>query len=297
MTFPNVFRGRLRGQAPAIGWGDGRSTPDRREGVSRTQLKKARGEKGDVADMRHLRLSLGLIASVCAFAVAASPALAHEFIASKAGKVHGAEESEQLFKFGAIKMKCQQASAAGKVAGGSTQTFATLIKFSKCLTTAKVGTHEIFIATKWLTPLAIEYHANGFVESGSMVSEIEGRTVLAGGSAVIKINTGKTEEFEKSECHVSWPPQTIPRKAITSPTEEFSAATYTNAANPHLVTKAFPDGLQHYIIVTNAFKGITFELEGEPCETWGREEGPEGGGGTYNGSFPELLTGGNFEFV
>jgi hypothetical protein len=261
------------------------------------QLHNARGDKGDVADMRHIRLTLGLIASVCAFAVAASPALAHEFVASKAGKIHGAAESEQLFKFGGIKIKCQKASAVGKVAGGSTNTFATLVKYAKCLTTAKVGTHEIFIATKWVTPLAVEYHANGFVETGSMVSEIEGRTVLAGGSAVIKINTGRTEEFEKSECHLSWLPQTIPVKAINSPEEEFSAAKYTNAANPHLVTKVFPDGLQHYIVVTNEFKGIKYELEGEPCETWGREEGAEGFGGTYNGSFPELLTGGNFEFL
>jgi hypothetical protein len=246
--------------------------------------------------MRHLRLALGLAASVCTLAIAVSPALAGEFVASKAGKVHGAEESEQLFRFGAIKIKCQKVSATGSVAGGATQTFATLIKYSKCLTTAKVGSHEIFIATTWKTPLAIEYHANGFVETGSMVSEIEGRTVLAGGSAEIKINTGKTEEFEKSECHVIWPAQTIPVKAINHPEEEFTAAKYTNATRPHVVSKTFPDGLQHYIVVTNEFKAIRFELEGEPCETWGKEEGPEGSGGTYNGSFPQILGGGNFEF-
>src|SRR6185312_11128797 len=101
----------------------------------------------------------------------------------------------------------------------------------------------------------------------------------------------------KSECHISWPAQTLPIKAIAHPEEEFTEAKYTNAAKPHLVTKVFPDGLQHYIVITNEFKGIKFEFEGEPCETWGREEGPEGGGGTYNGSFPQMLVGGNFEFL
>ena len=63
------------------------------------------------------------------------------------------------------------------------------------------------------------------------------------------------------------------------------------------MTKNFPDGLQHYIVITNSFKGIKYELEGEPCEEWGKEEGPEGGGGTYFGSFPQILIGGNLEFL
>jgi hypothetical protein len=231
-----------------------------------------------------------------AFAFGAAPALAHEFIASKAGLTHGAEESEQAFKFGAFKIKCQKASAKGSVAAGPSQTYATAVKYAKCLTTAKVGTHVIFLGTRWLTPLAIEYHANGFVETGSELEEVEGKAVIAGGSAEIKVNTGKTEEGTRSECHLSWPEQTIPLKAVKAPEGEYSSATYTNAANPHLVTKNFPDGLQHYIVITNSFKGIKYEFEGEPCEEWGKEEGPEGGGGTYSGTFPQLLGNGNLEF-
>ncbi|HEV7529311.1 MAG TPA: hypothetical protein VGO29_10490 [Solirubrobacteraceae bacterium] len=246
--------------------------------------------------MRHLRLGLGLLATTGAFAFAAAPALAHEFIASKEGGTHGASETEQLFKFGAIKIKCLKASAKGHVAAGTSKTYATAIKYAKCLTTAKVGTHEIFLGTRFLTPLAIEYHANGFVETGSELEEVEGKAVIAGGSAELKINTGKTAEGAKSECHLSWPEQTIPLKAERKPEEEYSSATYSNATAPHLVNKSFPDGLQHYIVISNAFKGIKYELEGEPCEEWGKEEGPEGGGGTYFGSFPQLLSGGNLEF-
>lgn len=250
--------------------------------------------------MRHRRKSIGLVVAVCVFALAATPALAHEFVASKEGKTHGAAESEQLFKFGPFKIKCLKVSAKGLVAAGGSSTYATSINFAKCLTSAIVGSsqkHEIFLGTKWLTPLAIEYHANGFVESGGETIEEEGKAVIAPGSAELKINTGKTAEFEPSECHLSWPGQTIPLKAIKKPEEEYSSATYSNEAAAHKVSKNFPDGLQHYITISNAFKGIKFELAGEPCEEWGKEEGSEGGGGTYTGSFPQFLTGGNLEFL
>ncbi|HWG08887.1 MAG TPA: hypothetical protein VN672_07745 [Solirubrobacteraceae bacterium] len=234
--------------------------------------------------MRHLRLGLGLLATMCAFAFGAAPALAHEFISSTTNATHGISESEQLFKLGAIKMKCAKTSAKGSVAAGSSQTYTTAIKFSKCLTTAKVGTHTIFLATRFLTPLTVEYHANGYV-------------VIPEGSGEVKVNTGKTEEFEKSECHIRWLGQTIPAKAVKNPEEEFTAATFSNTAIPKKVSKAFPDGLQHGIEINNAFTGIKYELEGEPCEEWGKEEGPEGGGGTYFGSFPQFVTGGNLEYL
>jgi len=248
--------------------------------------------------MRHFRLGLGLLATTCAFAIGAAPALAHEFIASREGKTHGVSETEQVFKLGTFKIKCQKASAKGLVAAGSSSTYATAVTFAKCLTSAFVGgtKHQIFLGTKWLTPLAIEYHANGFVETGSELEETEGAAVLKGGTAVLKINTGKTEEFEKSECHLSWPEQTIPLKAVKNPEEEFSTATYSNATMPHLVNKNFPDGEQHYVVISNSFKGIKYEFEGEPCEEWGKEEGPEGGGGTYFGSFPQILGMGNLEY-
>jgi len=247
--------------------------------------------------MRHRRKSIGLVVAVCAFALAATPALAHEFTFSKEGKTQGVSESEQLFKFGPFKIKCLKVSGKGLVAAGSSSTYATAVKYSKCLTSAKVGSHSIFLATRWLTPLAIEYHANGFVETGGGLEEVEGKAVISAGSAELKINTGRTEEFKTSECHLSWPEQTIPLKAVKDPEGEFSSATYSNEAVAHKVTKSFPDGLQHYIVISNVFKGINFELEGEPCNEWGKEEGPEGRGGTYTGTFPQFLTGGNLEFL
>lgn len=239
---------------------------------------------------------MGFVSVLCAFAIAATPVMAHEFIASNAGLTHGAEESEQLFKFGPFKIKCLKASAKGSVAAGSSPTYATLVKFAKCLTSAKVSAREIFLGSRFVTPLAIEYHANGFVETGEGLEEVEGKAVIKAGSAELKVNTGRTEEFEKSECHLRWTEQTIPVKAEKKPEGEYSSATFSNVTAPHKVSKAFPEGIEHYIVISNAFKGIKFELEGEPCETWGIQEGPEDGGGTYFGSFPQFLQGGNLEY-
>jgi hypothetical protein len=247
--------------------------------------------------MRHLKLSFGLAVVACSVAVAATPAMAHEFIASKAGKTTGVTESTQLLHFGPFKIKCLKTEAKGLVAGGTSKTYATSIKFKKCQTSAKIGVHEIFLGTKFLTPLAVEYHANGFVETGSELEEVEGAVVLKGGSVKIKVNTGQTEEFTKSECTISWPEQTLPKKAITDPEGEFFMASFSNEERAHVKSKEFEDSQQHFIKITNAFKGIKVEFEGEPCEEWGKEEGPEAGGGTYSGSFPQFLVGGNLTYL
>ena len=237
--------------------------------------------------MRHLKLTLGVAVSValsaCAFAMAATPALAGEFVASSSGKVAGTEESTQEFKFGAVKMRCFKIKGNGEVVAGSSPTYTTAIKFAKCLTTAKIGRHDIFLATRWLTPLTITYHNNGFVETGA--------------TAEVKINMGKTEEFEKSECHIRWPAQTIPVRAIAKPEEPYEEASYENVSRAHTVSRLFPTGIQNGIEIHNTIKGIHFEYEGEPCEEWGREEGPEGSGGQYTGSLPQYLGSGNFEFL
>jgi hypothetical protein len=235
-----------------------------------------------------------LAVTACSLAVAATPALAHEFVASKEGKTHGTTESTQLLKFGPFKVTCLKASANGFVAAGPSKTYATVVKFGKCQTRAQVGVKEIKLATKFLKPLAIEYHANGFTETGGELEEEEGKAVIGGGSAELKINTGQTEEFKKSECHVSWPAQSLPLKGKT-PEEEFSYASFSNEEMAHKMSAAFPDGIQHFITINNALKGIKVTFEGEPCEEWGKQGGEESTG-QYTGSFPQILYGGNLEF-
>jgi hypothetical protein len=257
--------------------------------------------------MRHWRI-LGLAASACAFAFSATPALAHEFTASKHGKITGrqTEESEeagpesQVFKFGPFHIYCQKVFAKGTVAeGGGKSTFATAIKPSKCLTEAQLSGGSKFkfgLATSFKTELAIEYHANGFVETGSELEEVEGSAKLEGGEAEISVKGGKTKAYEGFKCTIYWPEQTLPLAAVKKPENEYSLVTYADEkrANPNV--KKYPDGFQHYIVVHNALKGIKVVFEGEPCEEWGKQETEEQGGGKYTGSFPQILAGGNFEF-
>ena len=148
--------------------------------------------------MRHLRLPVGLIAAALALAVAATPALAHEFMASATGSTKGRSEEPQKLKFGPFNITCAQKfneseemiggaftlTDKGTVTAGSSKTLNTEVKFLKCTAAAKVGTHTIGLATAFRTPLEIEYHANGFVESGSETEEVEGKVTLAGGKAI-----------------------------------------------------------------------------------------------------------------
>lgn len=242
--------------------------------------------EGDLETMRHRR-KLGLVATACAFMLSATPALAHEFTASTTGKTTGTSHELQEFKFGPFKITCEKAVAKGAEAAGSSPIFATSVKFAKCTTAASIGAKKIKLPTHFTTPLAVEYHANGFVETGSELEEgVEGEAILAGGTAEIKVNTGLTEEHKASRCTVGWPEQTLPLAAVKKPENIYSAAGFSNIPAPHGRT-----GVQ----VSNLFKHIKVEFEGEPCEEWGKEEGPEATG-TYTGSFPVILQGGNFEF-
>jgi hypothetical protein len=251
--------------------------------------------------MRHLRATLGLAVAVCAFALAATPALAAEFLASKEGATHGKNETEQIFHWGqSFEMICFKTRSKGHMAAGFANSYATEIKFAKCVVKAKIGLHTFYIHAKWLTPLAIEYYPNGFVEIGSELEEEGGRTVLSGGTAELKFKTGVNieeapEEFEPSVCEVRIPSQTIPARAEKHPENEYEAATFTNEVIPHKISNRFPTGEQHIIKISNHLTRIFFEFEGEPCEEWGHEEEEEDHG-NYTGSFPQKLSGGNLYF-
>lgn len=92
--------------------------------------------------MRHVRLTVGLLATVGVFAISATPALAFtEFFASATGDVRGkAVSEEQVFKFGPVTalndrftIKCIAAhSNGGEVSEGAFESLAVPVKFGKC---------------------------------------------------------------------------------------------------------------------------------------------------------------------
>ena len=172
--------------------------------------------------MRHVsRATAALALTACAFAISAAPALAHEFISTPLGKTKVVGLGEQVFKLGPFTIKCDKAKST--VAGNQTtespsNTFFAQVKFTKCVTEAKVGSEPITLKTRFITPMAFEYHANGFAMIGEEVEEMLGPVRIVGGSIEIHVATIK--------CDVIIEEQTVPGRAVRKPNEEYSAAQY-----------------------------------------------------------------------
>ncbi len=266
--------------------------------------------------MRHLRMTIGFAAVVCACAVFSAPAFAKEFTASRAlsacseaepcktkgkgiGTVDEARpEYTQQFKFGSFTIECKTAAskttlpAEGAITWATSLTFATEVKFGGCKTLAKFGSFTGAIGTKFNggAPLKIVYHINGFVEEGSGETETE---VEVGGAA-------SSFKIGQKICTISWPAQTLPLGAIKKPEGEFTAAVYSNNTVPVKVSKKFPSGLQEKLVIANVWKGMEWEYEEGQCIGEGgfEEEAPktEAKNGTFKGTFEEEVVGGNLGF-
>src|SRR5579872_3763092 len=176
--------------------------------------------------MRHLRMTIGLAAVVCACAALTAPAFAKEFTASRTP--HACSEAEpcrtkgkgtgivdearpeytQQFKFGSFTIECKTAAskakvpAEGAITWATSLTFATEVKFGGCKTLAKFGSFTGAIGTKFNNGLPVKfvYHINGFVEEGSGETETE---VEVGGAA-------SSFKIGQKICTISWPAQTVP---------------------------------------------------------------------------------------
>src|SRR5438067_1607399 len=172
--------------------------------------------------MRKLSTTFGVAGALCAVALAATPAFGYtEFTASRVtpltesnpGQTKGvAPEGEfsQKLKFGNFTIKCDAKTSAKTIGEGAivwetSKTFATEIKFYKCLTEAHFGTFTGGLKTYFNEgkPMKILYHINGFAEigTGETFTEVE----IGGAEASFKI-AGKI-------CKIDWPAQTVPAKA------------------------------------------------------------------------------------
>jgi hypothetical protein len=227
--------------------------------------------------MKTFSRTLGIGVVVAAFAVLTATATAAEFGSSRTlpgpcnevepcttkGTSIGGERPEELV-FGVFHIDCAARTFAKTVGEGAitwetSTTLATEVKFTKCLTEAKFGTfvgglHTSFNENK---PMKVVYHINHFAETGTgeTFTEVE----LGGGAASFHIS-GKI-------CNISWPAQTIPVRAETHPAEEFSAAVYSNKEVPveEKQWKKFPSHFQTRLVITNEFKGMSWEYEEGQC--------------------------------
>jgi len=260
-------------------------------------------------------MTLALAAAACAFVVMTTPALAHQFVASKTGnsKGIGYEELElpergstpefepshmQEFILGKFKILCYRARSKGAVTALESETFETTIHFSHCGWYPQNNSLHVN-ASFSKEGLTLVYHANGYAEaeedgSGEEVGVKEkNEVVMRPLAAAIKISSSRL-------CRIEIPEQTIPARAVAHPTEEFSSAVYTNTETP-IVSKKFPSGFQKKLIIANEFKGVKFAYGGEEtqCETANEkleEQNNENGGtssGRYSGKLLEEVVGGN----
>jgi hypothetical protein len=259
--------------------------------------------------MKILKTTIGLVAAVGAFAAFATPAMAvEEFVASRLPtecseasvcKTKGrAPEGEfsQVLRFGGFEIKCNAVTKALSVGEGAitwetNPTFATELKFSKCLTVAKFGSFIGGLHTRFNEglPMKIVYHINGFAEIG--VGETTSEVEIGGAEASFKIS-GKI-------CKIDWPAQTIPAAAIKDPEGEFSSAVYSNkfVSVPETEKKKFPNLEQEKLLIANEFKGMKYSYEEGQCVGEGgfEEEAKvtEGKTGKWTGTLEEEVTGGN----
>lgn len=262
--------------------------------------------------MKTFSRTVGALAGLCAFAVFTTPAFAgsitEEFEATKLPvqcseaspcKTRGiAPEGEhsQVLNFGAFTIKCNATTSAKTVGEGAiawefNKTFATEIKFTKCLTVAKFKEFTGGLSTRFNggLPMKILYHINGFAEigTGETVTEVE----VGGAEATFTI--------ANKICHINWPAQTVPAAAIKKPEGEYSSAEYFPESKevPEALWKRFPSHSQTKLRILNEFKRMKWSYESGQCTGEGGFEEPakkvEGVSGTWLGSLEEEVIGGN----
>jgi hypothetical protein len=235
--------------------------------------------------MRSLRITIGLAAAACVFAICAAPTFAAakeklffgEFTASIAGKTiseaepavtkgHG-EVSE--FRLGPWEITCEsELKSKGKVTAERSESFFTELSFKGCTTNQKVGKGgvEETKKLKFSKGIDFEFHANGSANVGKSESEVK-----------ILNPTSVTVKAAGDKCKLVIPAQTIPIQAEKNPEKEFESAEYgteTESVEKSQLKK-FPSGIRERLNIFMEFKKILTEVPVEPGKCIYSKE-PEG---------------------
>jgi hypothetical protein len=240
--------------------------------------------------MRHLSRTTTAVAAVaCAFAVGATPALAHEFVSTPTGRTKVVNVGTQTFNLGPFLIRCEKAKAfkANRTSESPSNTFFAQLKFSHCATEAHVGSEVVGLKTTFKTPVVLEYHANGFAEFGSEMLETEGQVHISGGTVEVKVAALK--------CVIEIEEQTIPGVAVVKPNNEYSAALFNTEPVPVKPSAKFPTGFQQRLRIINSFNKMKFEYAEGQCEEFKRPE-EEFKDGTYKGTLQAQVVGGDLEY-
>lgn len=240
--------------------------------------------------MRRLLLAPTLAAS--ALAIAATSALAHkpaqivtkhEFTGSEQIEVRAAASGAQKFTFGPFAVTCEKAKSGHGTASWPSETLSVQMKYSGCSAVASLrGMGELDLKAKFLTPLTLNFHANGFVEAGA-----EG--TIAGG----KLEGATEAEIALSgpfKCTIDVEPGTFPSRALRKPEEQFEVATYK--VEETKIEKGKHAGVQDKLAIATALSKMAYEFEGQFCEALSKTEGVSGAyAGTLLAELPKASLG------
>ena len=226
--------------------------------------------------MRVVRAGAKGLAAGAAALVLVAPAAAHEFTGERPGEPRVDGVAWQQFYFSPLTITCERAGAvrSGNVMRFPSQTLYVAVRFTQCTAPAgslhKHGTRPV--RARFEGPVDLEYHANGFLESGA---RSESNAEIKGAGAV-------ELSLEGAKCVISWAAQTTPSQALEDPMGEFDAATFEHEEIEYgrAEFEADKDGIR----IHNDLTGMTYSLEGAPC-------GDSGTTGAYKGILVAELPG------
>jgi hypothetical protein len=221
-----------------------------------------------------------LAVSALALALAATPAGAqkveppnpHKFIGSESVEPHFSGEAEE-FALKPFTISCEEAksTSSGVTPTFPSKTLTAVVKYSDCEAEATLNKAEYELKAKFLTPVTLNYHANGVVEVGAGGTVKEGK--LEGAGAIEIAVSGPFK------CVIDIAPGTYPAKSLKKPEAEYEAAKFAN--QEETVVKGKGSVVVKKLAISTALTKMPYELEGEFCEALPKTEYT---GGAYTGS-------------
>jgi hypothetical protein len=245
--------------------------------------------------MRHVKISVGLIATVCTFGILAAPALAADFEANKGTQTFTegpfqsfntkTEALKQVFTIGPIKyipegstepveaeysIKCENATGTGTASGTPSETLTVDVKYKDCFTSgkapdktnaAKFVPQEESAENPKKAPAVFVYNADGAVEIPEAI------TVKLQESKCTVVIDSQTLEPEPSEGE----PSAKPYAPVLYSNDEIKRADKTKAEKEEFPE---PEDLQYKLLITNQMttrkteekETVGLEYEVEPTQ-------------------------------
>jgi hypothetical protein len=196
----------------------------------------------------------------------------HKFVGSANVEPKFTGESQE-FVFKPFSITCEKAKSttSGVTPAFPSKTLTGVVKYSGCEAEATLNKAEYTLTAKFVTPVTLNYHANGFVEVGAGGTVTEGKLEGAG-----PIEIAVKGPFK---CTISVAAGTYPVKALKKPEAEFEAAKFTN--QEETVVKGKGTVVVKKLAIATALTKMPYTLEGEFCEALPKTEFTSG---TYTGS-------------